>query len=228
VASRSQSFNPKKGVLFFMTNQQTNTSSSPFNPWGGTLHFQAPHLQLAQAELFALLQQYSFKRGNFTLASGAKSTWYLDCRVTALHGRGSLLIGQLFTNTLKNLPHGTTVQAVGGMMLGAAPLVTAVTVASAMAGSPIDGFLVRKEAKQYGGGQQIEGNLPASGNIVLLEDVVTTGGSTLKAIDAIKKQAPHLNIVGVLALVDRNAGGSEKFNALQIPFHALYSVQTFL
>jgi orotate phosphoribosyltransferase len=205
-----------------------NTNIQALKYWGGTLQFNTPHLQLAQAELFALLQQYSFKRGNFTLASGAKSTWYLDCRVTALHGRGSLLIGQLFTHTLKNLPHGTSIQAVGGMVLGAAPLVTAVTVASAMAGYPVDGFLVRKEAKQYGGGKQIEGNLPVSGNIVLLEDVVTTGGSTLKAINAIKKQAPHLNIVGVLALIDRNAGGAEKFSALQIPFHALYSVQAFL
>ena len=203
-------------------------TTATLNNWGGTLHFEAPHLQQAQAELFTLLQKYSFKKGDFTLASGAKSTWYLDCRVTALNGRGSLLIGELFTNVINTLPNGTTVQAVGGMALGAAPLVSAVTVASAMIGTPIDGFLVRKEAKQYGGGKQIEGNLPASGNIILVEDVVTTGGSTLKAIDAIKKQAPHLTIVGVLALVDRNAGGAEKFNALQIPFQALYNVQAFL
>ena len=206
----------------------TNNNPQALNPWGGTLAFKAPHLQQAHAELFTLLQQYSFKRGDFTLASGAKSTWYLDCRVTALHGRGSLLIGQLFTNAIENLPNGTTVQAVGGMALGAAPLVSAVTVASAMAGNPVNGFLVRKEAKLYGGGKQIEGNLPVSGNIILVEDVVTTGGSTIKAINAIKQQAPHLQIVGVLALVDRNAGGAEKFKALQIPFHALYNVQAFL
>ncbi|MCS6267747.1 MAG: orotate phosphoribosyltransferase [Vampirovibrio sp.] len=206
----------------------SNNPQAPNNPWGGTLQFEAPHLQLAQAELFSLLQQYSFKRGDFTLASGAKSTWYLDCRVTALHGRGSLLIGQLFNHVVHNLPQGTTVQAVGGMALGAAPLVSAVTVASAMAGNPINGFLVRKEAKLYGGGKQIEGNLPVSGNIILVEDVVTTGGSTIKAINAIKQQAPHLTIVGVLALVDRNAGGAEQFKALHVPFHALYNVQAFL
>jgi orotate phosphoribosyltransferase len=205
-----------------------DTNTQALNQWGGTLTFSAPHLKQAQAELFDLLKHHSFKRGDFTLASGAKSTWYLDCRVTALHGRGSLLIGQLFTNIIETLPQGTTVQAVGGMALGAAPLVSAVTVASAMIGNPINGFLVRKEAKLYGGGKQIEGNLPVAGNIILLEDVVTTGGSTINAINAIKKQAPHLTVVGVLALVDRQAGGAEQFKTLQIPFHALYNVQEFL
>lgn len=207
----------------------TNTSFKPVscNAWGGTLHFTQTHLQHAQAELFTILQQRSFKTGNFILASGAASTWYLDCRTTALSGRGSLLIGELFTHVIQyKLPQ--TVQAVGGMVLGAAPLVSAVTVSSAMAGLPVDGFLVRKAAKQYGGGKQIEGNLPAAGNIVLVEDVVTTGGSTLKAIEAIKRQAPQLTVVGVLALVDRNAGGAAKFAELGIPLHTLYSVDAFL
>jgi orotate phosphoribosyltransferase len=201
--------------------------TTTLNAWGGTLHFVPTYLQHAQAELFTILQQRSFKTGNFILASGASSSWYLDCRTTALSGRGSLLVGELFAHTIQHqLPQ--AIQAVGGMVLGAAPLVSAVTVSSAFAGLPIDGFLVRKAAKQYGGGKQIEGNLPTAGNIVLVEDVVTTGGSTLKAIEAIKRQTPHLNIIAVLALVDRNAGGAERFAALGIPLYTLYSVDAFL
>lgn len=183
---------------------------------------------LAYQELYTLLRQKSFKTGNFTLASGKKSSWYLDCRVTALSGRGSYLIGQLLYVLLQNQPKTQPIDSVGGMVLGAAPLVTAVTSYSAQQGQPLEGFLVRKEAKNYGGGKQIEGNLHPWMRVVLLEDVVTTGGSTQRAIEAIQTSYPSVQIAGVLALVDRNAGGAETFSRLGIPYQALYSVQAFL
>ena len=181
-------------------------------------------LHHAKTELFSLLQSLSFKRGHFVLASGKTSDWYLDCRVTALSARGSLLIGQLFHEKLRDLH----IDAVGGMVLGAAPLVTSVTTQSAAMGDPIEGFLVRKEPKGHGGEQQIEGNLKPWMRIALVEDVVTSGGSTLKAIDAIQRHYPSVEIVKVLSLVDREAGGAERFTQRGIPFESLYSVRAFL
>jgi len=150
----------------------------------------------------------------------------MDCRMTALSARGSFLIGRLFTHALKNEPQ--PIHSVGGMVLGAAPLVTAVTVASAASGQGIEGFLVRKEAKGHGGGKQIEGHLSPNDRIVLLEDVVTTGGSTLKAIKVIRKQFPSVTIAGVYALVDREAGAREKFATVGVPLHTLFSINAFL
>ncbi len=182
--------------------------------------------QLSQARLFEALKTHSFKRGHFILASGATSTWYMDCRMTALSSEGSLLIGQLFYQALQQLERPAS--AVGGMVLGAAPLVTSVTAYSAFVGNPLNGFLVRKEAKAHGGTKQIEGHLNATSRVILVEDVVTTGGSTLKAIEVIRKQFPHIDIVGVLALVDRNAGARERFLQQGVPLHTLFGIDAFL
>jgi orotate phosphoribosyltransferase len=198
---------------------------TPKNTLGGTANITLD-MEPAWRELFHLLKTLSFKRGNFTLASGARSTWYMDCRVTALSGRGSLLIGELFHKVMRNEnlhPH-----AIGGMVLGAAPLVTASTVYSASIGRPVDGFLVRKEAKTHGGGKRIEGHLSPQDRVILVEDVVTTGGSTLKAIQAIKQQHPNQTISGVLAMVDRHAGATEAFANQQIPLWTLYGIDAFL
>lgn len=204
-------------------------SSTPpqLNPYGGTLCFNGS-LANRLDQLFALLQQRSFKRGSFVLASGAISSWYLDCRVTALSGEGSYLIGQLLANALHQLPLGTSVDRVGGMALGACPLITAVTYQRAAGGHPLDGFVVRKEVKTHGAGKQIEGNLQPNSCVVLVEDVVTTGGSTKRAIEVLKANYPSLTIAGVLALVDRQAGGEATFKAMGVPYHYLYSVDAFL
>jgi len=150
----------------------------------------------------------------------------MDCRMTALSGEGSWLIGQLFYHALQQLER--PISAVGGMVLGAAPLVTSVTAYSAFVGQPIDGFLVRKEAKAHGGNKQIEGHLHPYSRVVLVEDVVTTGGSTLKAIAAIRQQYPHVDVVGVLALVDRHAGARERFLQQGVPLHTLFGIDAFL
>jgi orotate phosphoribosyltransferase len=177
-----------------------------------------------KSELFEILKRLSFKRGDFILASGKRSNYYIDCRLSTLDGRGAYLIGKLLYDKLKDLH----IDAVGGMTLGADPIVSSILYRSAEEGHPISGFIVRKEAKGHGAGRQVEGHLEPWMRIALVEDVVTTGGSTLKAIEAIRRACPQINIVKVVAIIDRNASGQEAFTRLGIPFEALFSVDAFL
>lgn len=180
--------------------------------------------QLMKEELFHIVKRLSFKHGDFVLASGQRSSYYVDCRMSTLDGRGAFLIGHLFYDLLENL----NIDAVGGMTLGADPIISSVIYRSAEVGKPISGFIVRKEAKGHGAARQIEGHIAPWMRIALVEDVVTTGGSTLKAIEAIRKAYPTVEIVQILSIIDRNAGGAEVFTRLQIPFQSLYNVQAFL
>jgi orotate phosphoribosyltransferase len=177
-----------------------------------------------KAELLALLKTHSFKTGHFTLASGKTSSFYLDCRMTTLHGRGSYLIGRLLAPLVQQL----NADAVGGMSMGADPLVSAITVRSADLGHVLNGFLVRKATKAHGTGRQIEGHLAPWMRIVLVEDVVTTGTSTLQAIEAVRRYAPQVTIAGVLALVNRHEGGAEAFAQQGVPMQALFDIDQFL
>lgn len=183
-----------------------------------------PANDFMRQELFELLKNLSFRTGDFVLASGKRAKFYLDCRKTTLSGRGSLLVGHLVHDLLA--PY--HLDAVGGMSMGADPIVTAVTYRSAQIGHPLDGFLIRKEAKGHGTGNQIEGHMAPWMRVALVEDVVTTGGSTLKAIAAIQQAYPTVQIVQIISLVDRHEGGQEAFANLGIPFQSLYSVQSFL
>lgn len=135
-------------------------------------------------------------------ASGRRSDYYFDCRVTALHAEGAWLIGTLFNDMLKGLD----IKGVGGMTMGADPLVSATTVISHEQGRPLHGLLVRKEAKGHGTGQFVEGlgNFSAGDSVAMLEDVVTTGGSLLKACDRVR--AADLSIAAVCAILDREEG----------------------
>lgn len=175
-------------------------------------------------KLFELIQKLSLKRGQFTLASGKASSYYIDCRMTTLSGEGAYLIGKLLQERIAALH----VDAVGGMSMGADPMVSAVIYRAAEMGQPLDGFLIRKEAKDHGTGRQVEGHLQAWMRVVLLEDVVTTGNSTLKAIEAVRRVSPDIEIVKVLSLVDRGEGGSELFSRLGIPYEALFGIDAFL
>lgn len=152
-----------------------------------------------------LLAERSARRGHFKLASGRESTLYIDARLTTMSPEGLVLIGQLGFDLLTQ--SGWDAQAIGGLTLGADPVAYAIAYASAQRQQPIRAFTVRKEAKTHGTGQLIEGPFKTSDRVVIVEDVITTGGSALKAAAAV--QAAGGKIVGVLAVVDREEGGKE-------------------
>jgi orotate phosphoribosyltransferase len=158
----------------------------------------------AREQLLELLATNSFRLGEFTLSSGAKSDYYIDCRTTTLHARGAELTGRVFLELIQQ--QGWQPQAVGGLTMGADPIVVATSVISAQAGTPIHGFLVRKSEKAHGMGRRVEGFQEKGARVVIVDDVCTTGGSTIQAIEAAREFG--FNIVGVACLVERlEAGG---------------------
>jgi orotate phosphoribosyltransferase len=160
-------------------------------------------------ELVELLATRSARLGEFTLASGARSNLYIDARMTAMSPEGLALIGPLGIDEISSA--GWTPDSVGGLTLGADPVSYSIAYASALAGKPIRAFTVRKEAKTHGTGKLIEGPFVQSDRVVVIEDVITTGGSALKAIEAVRNAGA--TVVGVLALVDREEGGRERIEA---------------
>ena len=179
----------------------------------------AEELLELKRRLARLLVEKSYREGDFVLASGRRSDYYFDCRVTALHAEGSWLIGTLFNHMLREMD----IKGVGGMTMGADPLVAATTVISHEQGRPLHGLLVRKEAKGHGTGQFVEGlgNFHAGDRVAMLEDVVTTGGSLLKACDRIRDAG--LSIVAVCAILDREEGGREKLREAGYDLLALFT-----
>jgi len=159
--------------------------------------------------LIALLATRSTTRGQFTLASGKTSTVYIDARLTTMSPEGLSLIGPLALAALRKT--GWQVDAVGGLTLGADPISYAISYASAASGSGLRAFTVRKEAKTHGTGKVIEGPFIPGDRVAVIEDVITTGGSALRAIDAVQKAGGIVS--GVLALVDREEGGREAIEA---------------
>jgi orotate phosphoribosyltransferase len=159
--------------------------------------------------LVALLAERSARRGNFTLASGRKSTLYIDARLTTMSPEGLALIGPIALATLNEL--GWKVDAVGGLTLGADPISYAIAYASTASGQFIRAFTVRKEIKTHGTGRLIEGPFREGDTVAIIEDVITTGSSALRAVEALRSAGA--TIVGVLALVDREEGGRETLTA---------------
>ena len=160
-------------------------------------------------ELVELLATRSARLGEFTLASGARSNLYIDARMTAMSPEGLALIGPLGFDEITSA--GWTPDSVGGLTLGADPVSYAIAYASALAGKPVRAFTVRKEAKTHGTGKLIEGPFLQSDRVVVIEDVITTGGSALKAIEAVRNAGAM--VIGVLSLVDREEGGREHIEA---------------
>jgi orotate phosphoribosyltransferase len=183
-------------------------------------------------DLLNLIATLSFKLGDFTLASGQKSDYYIDCRTTTLHAEGGRLSGLIFYDLIRE--HIPQAEAVGGLTMGADPLVSNTASASAWAlvdyaemlelfrelkmetGSDpapalIQGFLVRKAEKSHGTGRRIEGFLKQGAQVVIVDDVCTTGGSTVTAIEAAREAG--MTVVGVLCLVDREQGGRANIEA---------------
>lgn len=172
-------------------------------------------------ELLSIIRELSYEKRNVTLASGRQSDFYIDTKQTSLNSRGSYLIGTLL-NDLVSTEFKEAI-AVGGITMGADPLSTATSVISYMKGTPIHAFYIRKEPKGHGTGQWVEGtkNLASGSKVVILEDVVTTGGSTLKSCDRAKEHG--LNILGIIAIVDREEGGREAIEAKGYKFLSLFT-----
>lgn len=180
--------------------------------------------------LKSLLLTKSVRTGTFTLASGKISDLYVDCRVTALDPIGATLIGShgwaLVRDTI--LQQFPAITAIGGMTMGADPISLAIGMTSALEGAkvPLNVFTVRKEAKDHGRGKRIEGNFEAGNTVLVVDDVITTGGSTLKAIDAIEAEGGK--VVAALVLVDREEGGRQAIEARGIPVFPLFTRSSLL
>lgn len=193
----------------------------------------------SRATLLELLATLSFRLGAFTLASGQPSDYYIDCRSTTLHAEGGRLAGILLLDLLRE--HFPQAEAIGGLTMGADPLVSNVASASAAeladhheflalapeedhgdAPSLVHGFLVRKIEKSHGTARRIEGFLSPGASVVIVDDVCTTGQSTLQAIEAARDAS--MQVIGVLALVDREQGGRAQIEAaVSAPFFTLFT-----
>lgn len=176
----------------------------------------------SREQLLKLLAEKSFRLGHFTLSSGGTSDYYIDCRLTTLDATGALLTGETVLQEIAN--RGWKVEAIGGLTMGADPIVVATSVISAQQGKPINGFLVRKAEKTHGTGQRVEGFREKSAKVVIVDDVCTTGASTIQAIEAAREFG--FEVVGVLCLVEREeAGGrpSVEKAAAPAPFVALFT-----
>jgi orotate phosphoribosyltransferase len=165
----------------------------------------------AKEQLRALLKEKSVFHGEFTLASGAKSDFYVDARVTTLDPRGACLIGKVGWRLVKETAAklNKNVNAIGGLTLGADPIALSIGIAAQRENSstPLQVFTVRKAVKEHGRQKRIEGNFAAGDAVVIVDDVITTGGSTIQAIDAIEEAGGH--VAFVLVLLDRQEGGRE-------------------
>jgi orotate phosphoribosyltransferase len=166
-----------------------------------------------QERLIALLAERSAKRGTFKLSSGKESSVYIDARLTTMSPEGLSTIGPLALARLGAA--GLAPDSVGGLTLGADPVSYSIAHASALAGNPVRAFTVRKEPKTHGTAQLIEGPFRATDRVVVIEDVITTGGSALRAIKAVRQAGA--TVIGVLAVVDRQEGGREAIEAEGVP-----------
>lgn len=175
-------------------------------------------------ELIALLQERSVRHGDFLLASGARSSYYIDCRLTTMSARGQVLIGELGLETIRNA--GWEPTSVGGLTMGADPVAYAIAAASTRNTPLLDAFSVRKATKEHGTGKQIEGNFVPGKPVVVIEDVITSGGSALKAVEAVLQAGGE--VLGVLAVVDREAGGRERIEGAGLPVRSLVQVSELL
>jgi orotate phosphoribosyltransferase len=158
-----------------------------------------------RARLLELLRERSLRFGEFVLASGARSAYYIDCRTTTTHAEGQFLVGQLGWELLQ--ASGLTPAAVGGLTMGADPVSYSIAYTSWLAGEPVNAFSVRKQPKEHGTGRVIEGSFNPGDRVVVIEDVITSGSSALQACDAVEAEGGH--VLAVLAVLDRESGGRE-------------------
>lgn len=171
--------------------------------------------------LIDLVREKALQQGQFTLASGKTASYYLDCRKVTLDSRGANLVAEGILEMLgDDLP-----DAIGGMAIGADPITAAVITIAGTRGRPLKGFIVRKESKEHGTGRDVEGPVGAGDTAIIVEDVVTTGGSALKAIE--RAEAFGIRVLGVMAIIDRLEGGGEAFERAGYPLRTLLTIRDF-
>lgn len=175
---------------------------------------------MSKQRLLEILKEKSYEKREVTLASGKKSDFYVDCKQTTLDAEGAYLTGKLMYEIIAKMNE--EVAGAGGLTLGADPIATAVSIASFEANNPIPAFIIRKEPKGHGTGQWLEGtkNLETGANVIILEDVVTTGGSSLKAVK--RAEESGLKVLMILTLVDRCEGGRENIEKAGYKLKALF------
>ncbi len=175
----------------------------------------------ARDRLRELFASRAILHGDFTLASGKKSSFYINSKLVLFHGESSALIGACLHELTKDLD----IQAAGGLEVGALPLVTALTMTRHQAGdSPIEGFFVRKQVKDHGSKQRVEGVLPPGARVVIVDDVLTTGGSAQQAVEIVEQAGAK--VVAVVCLVDRQAGARELFEP-KYAFRSIFTLKDF-
>ena len=182
-------------------------------------------LEADRRRLLALLTEKSYAKKKVVLSSGRESDFYIDCKKTVLTAEGHWLVGRLLLDAI--VTHAPLAVGVGGLTMGADPLASAVSLVSHLAARPLQAFLVRKEPKGHGSGQWIEGrsSLSDAAAVAVVEDVVTTGASTIKAIE--RARAEGLDPIGAFALVDRQEGGREAIAALGVPVFSVFTREDF-
>jgi len=173
-----------------------------------------------------LLLEKSYREGTFTLTSGKTSDFYIDGKQTTLDAEGGYLCGRLLYELIKDNPE--PIDAVGGMTLGADPLVTAASIVSYLDNAPIPAFIVRKEAKGHGTGNYIEGkkNLRPGCRVALMEDVVTTGGTLIQVIERVENEGFQVGLI--VTVVDRQEGGAETLEKAGYPLKAIFTRQQLI
>ena len=179
----------------------------------------AADLKVLRDRLLDLLCEFAYKEGDFVLSSGQQSSYYINCKPVTLHPEGALATGKLLLSMLA-----ADVDAVAGLTLGADPIVTAVSVVSALGDRPIPALIVRKEAKGHGTMAYIEGpTLSEGANVVVLEDVVTTGKSAMQAVERLR--GAGYKVDRVLSLIDREQGGAEFYRSVGLEFEAVFTIE---
>ena len=172
-------------------------------------------------ELIGLVESKALKRGTFRLASGREASFYLDAKQVVLDAHGAMLVGRAILERLRSL--GPLPAAVGGMSIGADPITSAVITMAGVEGLPLKGFMVRKEPKDHGTKKYVEGPVEPGQRVVIVEDVTTTGGSSLLAIDRVHEFG--LIVERVVTVIDRLAGAKDAFAARGIPLESLVTIR---
>ncbi|MFC1563903.1 orotate phosphoribosyltransferase [candidate division KSB1 bacterium] len=177
-----------------------------------------------RTKLLKVLRERSIAYGDFTLASGLKSTYYIDGKMTTFDPEGAYFVGEVILDMIRDLP--VEVDSVGGPTMGADPIAAAVGIASHIRNKPVRIFAVRKKTKDHGRQKLIEGNFQEGDNVIIVEDVITTGGSIFQAIEAVEESGGK--IMGVIVVVDRQQGGEENLIEKGYTLHSVFKIDEVL